>query len=64
MKIESMAQAIERHGTQIVMARHYKVTKTHIQRWIAYGVLIIDGTPYKPVSGAFLNGFRPTPNTN
>jgi hypothetical protein len=49
MKLENIKDAIARCGSQSELARQMEVTPMHITRWIKYGVMFIDGKPYKPV---------------
>jgi len=50
MKIQTIEEAIKAHGSAVELAKIYDTTSQQVSRWKKYGVVFVDGKPFKPVS--------------
>jgi len=50
MKLQTIEEAIKSHGSAVELAKIYDTTSQQVSRWKKYGVVFVDGKPFKPVS--------------
>ena len=50
MKVQTIEQAIKQHGSAVELAKRYETSSQQVSRWKKYGVVFIDGKPFRPVS--------------
>ena len=50
MKLQTIEEAIKAHGSAVELAKIYDTTSQQVSRWKKYGVVFVDGKPFKPVS--------------
>ena len=50
MKVQTIGEAIKARGSAVELAKVYETTSQQVSRWKKYGVVFVDGKPFRPIS--------------
>ena len=50
MKLQTIEEAIKSHGSAVELAKTHGTTSQQVSRWKKYGVVFVDGKPFRPIS--------------